>query len=103
MVTLETPIGKWPVQCPKMYHSSLKCVFFDVKEVNPTFYKGVGRFVDGDSQDCLWFEVTGGSGGEVNTRAQMYGKGKAGTFRKLTIKKSPFYSGGRVVRRALVS
>ena len=97
MNTFERSIGKWPLNCPSLYHSILKCLFFEIKEVNSTFCKGVGRLVDRDSQECLWFEVTGGSVGEVRTRSQMFFKGKAGTFRKLMIKKSSFYSGGRVV------
>ena len=97
MATIEKPIGKWAFNVPQSrYHTRLKCVYVDFKQVR-TFWKAQGRFVEIHTGDGIWFELTGNSRQDVSTKARNYMKGKAGTFKQLTIKPSSFHSGGKCV------
>ena len=97
MATIEKPIGKWAFNVPQSrYHTRLKCVYVDFKQVR-TYWKAQGRFVEIHTGDSIWFELTGNSREDVSTKARNYMKGKAGTFKQLTIKASSFHSGGKCV------
>ena len=97
MATIEKPIGKWVFNVPQSrYHTRLKCLYVDFKQVR-TFWKAQGRFVEIHTGDGIWFELTGNSRQDVSTKARNYVKGKAGTFKQLTIKSSSFYSGGKLL------
>ena len=93
------PIDLMPTNGPCAFDAVLKSLYFVVKKVSIRggFYKGMGRFVDLNGRSTIWFEVTGNTAEEVLQRSQLYLPPKAGTFKKLIIKRSNFHSGQHCV------